>query len=117
MDKVNLAKKLALFDGHRNPHVVADHDGHDAMAVGFAGASPFREHPDADDFFLLDGRVEIDLEKDGGPRTMTLGPDELLVVPAGLRHRPRAEAKVLLIERRYRPDTGDPATAAPKPRI
>jgi mannose-6-phosphate isomerase-like protein (cupin superfamily) len=43
----------------------------------------------------------------------------LFVVPKGVTHRPRAETecKVLLIEPKGVPNTGDPATAAPKPRI
>lgn len=120
MDKVNLAEKLARFDTHWDPHVVADYDGHDVMVVKFAGAFPLHVHEDADDFFLVvEGVVEIDVEEDAAIRTVTLGPGELMVVPRGVRHRPRAEteAKVLLIERRGLPNTGDSATAAPKPRI
>jgi mannose-6-phosphate isomerase-like protein (cupin superfamily) len=47
---------------------------------------------------------------------VALGPGELMVVPAGVRHRPRAEAeaRVLLIEPKGLPNTGDPATAAAK---
>ncbi len=41
------------------------------------------------------------------------------VVPKGATHRPRAKAEctVLLIEPKGVPNTGDPATAASKPRI
>ena len=116
IEKVNLADKLAMFDEHWNPHVVADYNGNDIMVVKFAGEFPWHSHPDTDDFFLvLDGEVSIDSD-DGA---VTLGPGELCVVPAGLRHRPRAvaEAKVLLIEPAGVPNTGDPVTAAPKPRI
>ena len=44
---------------------------------------------------------------------------ELIVVPRGVTHRPRAEAEchVLLIEPKGVPNTGDPATAAAKPRL
>ena len=44
---------------------------------------------------------------------------EVFVVPKGVTHRPRAdlECKVLLIEPKGVPNTGDPATAAQKPRI
>jgi mannose-6-phosphate isomerase-like protein (cupin superfamily) len=45
-----------------------------------------------------------------------LGPGELFVVPRGVQHRPVAkeEVQVLLIERSGTPNTGDPATAAPR---
>ncbi len=120
MDKVNLAEKLALFDTRWDPHVVADYEGHDVMVVKVEGAFPWHVHEDADDFFLvLDGRIEIDVEEGGAARAVPLAQGELMVVPAGTRHRPRAEgpAHLLLIERRGMPSTGDPATAARKPRI
>jgi len=47
-------------------------------------------------------------------RTVTLGPGELLIVPAGTEHRPaarRGEVKLLLIDPKDLPNTGDPATA------
>lgn len=116
MDVVNLAAKLALFDSHWDPHVVAAYNGNDVMVVKFVGEFPFHEHPDTDDFFLvLEGEVFLDVED----QTLRLGPGELFIVPAGMRHRPRAEteAKVLLIEPQGTPNTGDPATAAAKPRI
>ena len=116
MKPVNLAQKLALFDSHWDPHVVAGYNGNDIMVVKFAGEFPFHDHPDTDDFFLvLEGEVLLDVEN----TTHTLGPGELFVVPAGVTHRPRAiqEAKVLLIEPAGTPNTGDPATAAGKPRI
>ena len=120
MDKVNLARKLALFDTRWDPHVVAGYEGYDVMVVKVEGAFPWHVHEDADDLFLvLLGRIEIDVEEEGATRAVPLGPGELMVVPAGTRHRPRAEAEahLLLMERQGLPNTGDPATAAPKPRI
>ena len=120
MDKVNLAGKLALLDAHWDPRVVARANGQDLMVVKFEGAFPFHVHEEADDVFLvLDGRIEIDLEEPSGVRSVVLGPGELMVVPAGVRHRPRAEAeaRVLLIEPQGLPNTGDPATAAAKTAI
>ncbi|MBM7066390.1 cupin domain-containing protein [Actibacterium sp. 188UL27-1] len=116
MGKVNLAEKLATFDEHWSPRIVADYNGNDIMVVKFQGDFPFHDHPDTDDFFLvIEGEVTLDVED----QTHVLGPGELFVVPKGVRHRPRAEreAKVLLIEPAGTPNTGDAETAAPKPRI
>ena len=116
MTKINLAEKLSRFSSHWDPHVVASYNENDIMVVKFQGEFPFHDHPDTDDFFLvLEGEVLLDVED----RTETLGPGEMFVVPRGVRHRPRAteEAHVLLIEPTGTPNTGDPATAAPKPRI
>ena len=116
MTPVNLAQKLAQFSSHWDPHVIADYNGNDVMVVKFQGEFPFHSHPDTDDFFLvLDGEMVMDLE--GKSHTVKAG--ELFVVPNGVTHRPRAvdECKVLLIEPKGEPNTGDAATAAPKPRI
>ncbi len=117
LKRVNLEEKLALFSSHWDPHVIAEYNGNDVMVVKFQGAFPFHKHDDTDDFFLvLEGRIVIDGE-DGD--SVTLGPGELCVVPKGMVHRPKAEteAKILLIEPKGEPNTGDPETAAPKPRI
>ena len=117
LKRVNLDEKLSQFDGHWDPHVVADYNGNDVMVVKVQGAFPFHRHQDTDDFFLvLDGEVVLDGENGD---SVTLGPGDLCVVPKGTEHRPRAEgeARLLLIEPKGEPNTGDPATAAPKPRI
>lgn len=116
MKPVNLAEKLDKFTTHWDPHVVADYNDNDVMVVRFQGAFPFHLHADTDDFFLvLEGEMIMDLE--GGSHPVRSG--ELIVVPKGVTHRPRAdqECKVLLIEPKGEPNTGDLATAAPKPRL
>ena len=113
MDKVNLAAKLAAFDERWAPRIVATYNGSDVMVVKVEGEFVWHAHPETDDFFLvLSGEVEIELRD----RTVTLGPGELFVVPAGVEHRPvaRLEAHLLLIEPAGTPNTGDPATAAEK---
>lgn len=116
MKPINLAEKLEQFSTHWDPHVVADYNDNDVMVVRFQGIFPFHLHENTDDFFLvLEGEMEMDLE--GASHTVRAG--ELFVVPKGVIHRPRAaqECKVLLIEPKGEPNTGDPATAASKPRI
>lgn len=117
LKSVNIPEKLGMISTHWDPHVVAQYNGNDVMVVKFKGEFDFHAHPDTDDFFLvLAGEVILDGED--GDR-VTLGPGELCVVPKGMQHRPRAkeEAMVLLIEPEGEPNTGDPATAAKKPRI
>lgn len=117
MSRVNLAEKLALFSTHWDPKVVADYNDNDIMVVKFQGEFPFHAHADTDDFFLvLEGEMVMDIEGQD-PKTVRAG--EIYIVPKGVTHRPRAEkeCKVLLIEPKGEPNSGDPATAAPKPRI
>ena len=116
MKTVNLAEKLALFTSHWEPHVVADYNDNEVMVVRFQGAFPFHLHEDTDDFFLvLEGEMTMELEDS----THTVKTGELFIVPKGITHRPKAEQEchVLLIEPKGEPNTGDPATAAAKPRI
>ncbi|MBY5935508.1 cupin domain-containing protein [Tateyamaria omphalii] len=116
MQPINLAAKLAQFSTHWDPHVVAGYNDNEVMVVKFQGEFPFHLHEDTDDFFLvLEGEMAMDLENESHP----VKTGELFIVPKGVTHRPRAEreCKVLLIEPKGEPNTGDPATAAPKPRI
>ncbi|MFX0543240.1 cupin domain-containing protein [Roseovarius sp. S4756] len=118
MHKINLAAKLAQIDTHWDPKVVARYNGNDVMVVKFAGEFPYHSHAETDDFFLvLAGEVVMDCE---GADSVTFGAGELLIVPAGTVHRPRAkaEAHVLLIEPKGEPNTGTSgAPAAAKDHI
>ena len=111
---VNLREKLAGFSDHWSPRIVTTFNDNDIMVVRVEGEFVWHAHPDTDDFFLvLEGELDIDLRD----RTVTLGPGELFVVPRGVEHRPaarRGEVRMLLIEPRGTPNTGDERTAAHK---
>jgi mannose-6-phosphate isomerase-like protein (cupin superfamily) len=110
---VNLAAKLSTFSEHYQPRTIAQFNGHDIMVVKCKGEFPWHKHDETDDFFLvLQGVLVIEL-RDGKVR---LGPGELFIVPKGVEHRPIAveEVHLLLIEPTGTPNTGNPATAAPR---
>jgi mannose-6-phosphate isomerase-like protein (cupin superfamily) len=116
-DKVNLAEKLAAFEGHFKPKLVGELNDYKLLVVKAKGEFVWHTHPDTDDFFLvLAGRLTIQLRD----RDIELGPGELFVVPAGVEHCPKAdeEAHVLLIEpigTRNTGDAGGELTAEPEP--
>ena len=118
MNSVNLAEKLSQFSTHWDPHVVADYNENDVMVVKLMGAYPFHKHDNTDDFFyVLEGEMQMDIE---GEPSRTVKAGALFVVPKGVVHRPRAESevKVLLIEPKGEPNSGDSdREAAPKTRI
>lgn len=118
MKKINLAEKLAQFKTHWDPHVVASYNDNDVMVVKFKGEFPFHSHSNTDDFFLvLDGTVTMDFEDHA---SVEFGPGEIVIVPKGVVHRPRAEEEVsvLLIEPKGEPNTGNSGhEPAPKPHI
>jgi mannose-6-phosphate isomerase-like protein (cupin superfamily) len=111
---VNLREKLDSFSDQWAPKIVASYNGNDICAVRLDGEFVWHSHPDTDDFFLvIDGELDIELRD----KTVTLGPGELFVVPRGAEHRPvarKGEVKLLLIEPRGTPNTGDEATATAK---
>lgn len=113
-DPIDLAQKLETFDEAWQPRTVTLFNGHDVMVAKLRGEYAWHVHPDTDDFFfVLKGQLHIDLE-DGS--TVSLHPGQVYVVPKGVRHRPRSatEAHIMLIEPTGTPNSGDPATAAPR---
>jgi mannose-6-phosphate isomerase-like protein (cupin superfamily) len=111
MEKVNLAEKLSLSSDHWAPRIVARYNDNEIRLVKVAGEFIWHSHADTDELFLvLDGELDIEFRD----RTVQLAPGELLVVPRGTEHRPcarKGEVKLLLMDPRDLPNTGDPATA------
>jgi len=111
---INLADKLDGFTERWSPRTVATFNGHDVMVVKVDGEFVWHKHDNTDDFFLvLKGELDIELRD----RTVSLRPGELFIVPKNVEHRPvarKGEVQMLLIEPSGTPNTGDPATAAPR---
>ena len=118
MKPVNLPEKLNQFSSHWDPHVIADYNENDVMVVKFIGEYSFHKHEKTDDFFyVLEGEMMMDFA-DQPSQLVKAG--EIFIVPRGVIHRPRAEheVKVLLIEPKGEPNSGDSdREAAPKTRI
>ena len=73
-NKVNLRDKLALFDTHWDPKVVATYNDNGVMVAKLQGEFDYHKHDDSDDFFLvIDGEVTMDYE---GHDSVTFGPGE-----------------------------------------
>ena len=110
-DIVNIPEKLASFSDHWAPRIVARYNDNEVRLVKVEGEFIWHRHDDSDELFLiLDGVLDIELRD----RTVTLKAGELFVVPRGTEHRPcarKGEVKLLLLDPRDMPNTGDPATA------
>ena len=110
-DKVNIAEKLASFSDHWAPRIIARYNDHEVRLVKVEGEFIWHQHDETDELFLiLDGKLDMEFRD----RTVALGPGELIVVPKGTEHRPCArngEVRLLLIDPKDMPNTGDPATA------
>ncbi len=105
-DKVNLAEKFASFSEHWSPKIVGSVDDYDIKIVRIQGGFVWHKHDDEDELFLvLDGSFDMQFRD----RTVHLDSGEMIVVPKGTEHCPRAdeECRVLVMERRGVVNTGD----------
>ena len=108
-DKVVLGDALESFGEHWRPRIVGEVNGSKVQLSKFSGEFVWHTHPESDDFFLvLHGRVVIDF-RDRDPVELNEG--DLLIIPAGVEHRPRAdeEAWILNIALAGTVNTGDNA--------
>ena len=106
IEKVNLAEKLALFDEHWSPKIVAELNDTYVKIVKVEGEFVWHHHDDEDELFLVvSGRLRMQL-RDGD---VVLEPGELIVVPRGVEHCPVAEEEthVVLIEPKTTLNTGN----------
>ena len=97
MQPINLDEKLASFDEHWSPRVIAELNGQHVRLAKLQGAFVWHHHEHEDELFLvLKGRLTIRFRD----RDVVLEEGECLVVPRGVEHLPVAEeeAHVLLFE-------------------
>jgi len=103
---INFAQKFGLLHEQWQPRVVAELNDYQFKVVKLQGDFVWHSHKDTDEAFLvLEGELRIDF-RDGAVR---IAPGEMFVVPKGVEHKPYAEAevKMLLIEPRGVPNTGE----------
>ena len=86
---IRVDEKMARVVDLWTPHRIARFDGHQIFLARVEGEFVWHEHEGHDEVFMpLSGELWIDF--DGGEsRRVVAG--EVLVVPAGVRHRPRTE--------------------------
>lgn len=105
-DSINFRQKLSLFTEQWQPRVIAELNDYQFKVVRLEGDFVWHSHAETDEaFIVLEGELRIDF-RDGAVR---IGAGEMYVVPRGTEHKPFAarEVKLLLIEPRGVPNTGD----------
>src|SRR5918996_667938 len=79
--KVSLSEKLALFEEHWSPKIIARLNDYDVQIAKVLGEFVWHKHEGTDEFFLvLKGRLTIQMRNGD----VELGPGELFVVPKGV---------------------------------
>ena len=107
---INFSQELALFHDQWKPKIIAEMNDYQFKVVKLQGDFVWHEHKDTDEtFIVLDGKLRIDF-RDGA---VEIAAGEMYVVPKGVEHKPFAEkeVKLLLIEPRGVPNTGDAAAS------
>jgi len=107
---VNLAEKLASFSDHWNPRIVGRYNGNEVRIAKVEGEFTWHSHEGSDELFLvLAGDFAIAF-RDGLVR---LAPGEMIVVPAGMEHKPIAtgECHILMLDREGESNTGGAPSA------
>jgi mannose-6-phosphate isomerase-like protein (cupin superfamily) len=110
MQKVTLSEAFEGFDEQWAPRVAAELNGQAVKLAKVEGEFVWHSHEDADELFLVvSGELDIEFRD---REAATLEEGELLVVPAGVEHRPVAdeEAEILLFEPAETRNTGDVET-------
>jgi mannose-6-phosphate isomerase-like protein (cupin superfamily) len=103
---INFAQKFKLFEEQWQPKVIAEMNDYQFKIVKLQGDFIWHDHKDTDEtFIVIDGMLRIDFR--AGAVRVSAG--EMFVVPRGVEHKPYAEneVKLLLIEPRGVPNTGD----------
>ena len=106
IEKVNIKNKLEKFSDYWNPRIIGELNGQHVKLVKARGEFVWHKHDHEDEmFFVVEGNLKIEFRD----HTATLGPNEFIIIPKGVEHRPVAEKEVsiMLFEPAGTLNTGD----------
>ncbi|MEO7357970.1 MAG: cupin domain-containing protein [Ignavibacteria bacterium] len=94
MQVININNKLEKFTDHFNPRIIAELNGQHVKLGKFKGEFVWHSHENEDEmFYVLRGKFYMDFRD----KTVSLKEGEMLVVPKGVEHRPRADEEVCVM--------------------
>lgn len=106
MDVISIKEKLGKFSDYFNPKVIAELNGQHVKLGKFKGEFIWHSHNDEDEMFLVvKGKFFMEFRD----KTVEINEGEMIVVPKGVEHRPRAdeEVHVMLFEPAKTINTGN----------
>lgn len=105
--KVNLDEKLSMFNEFWTPKIVGELNGQHIKLAKFNGEFVWHKHDHEDEmFFVIKGILKIEFRD----KTVEIKPNEFLIIPRGVEHKPMAmegEVSVMLFEPSTTLNTGD----------
>ncbi len=105
-EKVNIESKLSLFNDHWHPRIVGELNGQHIKLVKLLGEFVWHKHDIEDEMFLV---IRGILKMEFRDKTVEILPNEFIIVPRGVEHRPVAdnEVEIMLFEPASTLNTGD----------
>ncbi len=106
MEKINIEKKLSLFNEYWSPKIVGELNEQHVKLVKLKGEFVWHKHDNEDElFFVLSGILKIEFRD----KTVELQPNEFIIIPKGVEHKPVAENEVcvMLFEPKTTINTGN----------
>ncbi len=103
---IKLNDKFSLINEHWSPKIIAELNGQHVKLAKVKGEFVWHQHEHEDElFFVVKGELQIEFRD----KTVTLKPNEMLVVPRGVEHKPVAKEEVwiMLFEPSTTINTGD----------
>ncbi len=91
IQKVNTKDKLSRFSDYWNPRIVGELNGQHVKLVKAKGEFVWHKHDNEDEmFYVLEGSLKIEFRD----YAYILKPNEFIIIPKGVEHRPVAEEEV-----------------------
>ncbi len=106
IDKINISQKLSLFTDYWNPRIVGELNGQHIKLTKLQGEFVWHKHDHEDEMFLvISGTLKIEFKD----KTVEINPNEFIIVPRGVEHKPVAdeEVELMLFEPATILNTGD----------
>ena len=106
IDKINLLEKLSRIHTYWDPKIIGELNNQHVKLVKFKGEFDWHKHENEDELFLVvKGKFDMQFRD----KTITLNEKDLIVIPRGTEHCPKAkdEVHVLLFEPVTTLNTGD----------
>jgi len=106
MKKINISEKLSLFNDFWNPRIVGELNGQQVKLAKLKGEFIWHKHGNEDElFYVLEGTLKIEF----CDSVVVVGPNEFIIVPKGVEHKPVAEEEVsvMLFEPKTTVNTGN----------
>lgn len=91
MESINIHQKLTLFNDTWSPKIIAELNGQQVKLAKLHGEFIWHSHAHEDELFYIIKGVLIMEFRD---KTITLKQGDMLVIPAGVEHKPIAEEEV-----------------------